>query len=142
MGHRAVVEQSGVIAYRIGASGVEVLLVSNRRGTRWVVPKGNLEDGLSAAESAGKEAAEEAGAVGFVDEFPVGSYRYEKGGRIHEVALYPMRVMRLRSVWEEKGERERVWAPAEEAARVVAWEGLGEAIEAFGAMVGAVEAAA
>jgi phosphohistidine phosphatase len=120
-----------VIPFRIEADGVRVLLVSSRSGKRWVVPKGNLEIGLTPSESAGKEAAEEAGAVGFVDDAPVGTFRYRKRGRVHEVALYPMRVMRLRPVWDEMDSRQRVWVRAEEAPGLVGNEALGACLSAM-----------
>lgn len=141
MSTTTVVRQAGVIPFRVDADGVRILLVSSRSGKRWVVPKGNLEDDLTPAESAGKEAAEEAGAVGFVDEYAVGSFRYRKRGRDYEVELYPMRVMRLRPVWDEMGDRERRWVRADEAARVVGNEGLGACLRAIGEWA-AVEAAA
>lgn len=131
MASRAVVRQAGVIPYRIESDGVRVLLVSSRSGKRWVVPKGNLEVGLTPSESAGKEAAEEAGAVGFVDDVPVGTFRYRKRGRVHEVALYPMRVMRLRPVWDEMDSRKRVWVRAEDAARAVDNAALGACLSAL-----------
>ncbi len=141
MGSRAVVRQAGVIPFRVDEDGVRVLLVRSRSGKRWVVPKGNLEAGLTPPESAGKEAAEEAGIVGVVDEFPVGSFRYRKRGRAHEVALYPMRVMRLRAVWEEMHERERAWVRAQDAPDVVENAGLGTCLSAV-ADWACVEAAA
>lgn len=119
-----------------------VLLVTSRSGKRWVAPKGNLEDGLTGAESAAKEALEEAGAVGFADEGSVGRYRYWKGGSEHEVEMFPMVVQRLRRAWEEMGERERVWARVDIAAGMVEHSGLAECILGIEELVGAMEVAA
>ena len=142
MGSKCVVRQAGVIPYRVRGEGVEVLLVSRRGGRGWVVPKGHVEDGLSAPESARNEALEEAGAVGIVEEPPVGWYRYRKRGRDYEVALYAMEVVRLRPVWMEMEERERAWARVEEAAGIVAYDGLAECLRAVGEWVGVESAAA
>jgi 8-oxo-dGTP pyrophosphatase MutT (NUDIX family) len=58
--------QSGVLPYRVTAGKVEVLLVTSTRRKRWIAPKGWIALGLSAAESAAKEALEEAGVSGHV----------------------------------------------------------------------------
>jgi phosphohistidine phosphatase len=65
--------QSAVIPYRRGPSGLEVLLVTSRKGTRWVLPKGVVEPDLSPAASAAKEALEEAGVRGPIDDEPLGA---------------------------------------------------------------------
>jgi phosphohistidine phosphatase len=62
-----IYRQSAVIAYRRRPRGVEVLLITSRKGTRWVLPKGVVEPGLSPATSAAKEALEEAGVRGTVN---------------------------------------------------------------------------
>lgn len=142
MACRAVIRQSGAIPFRVMGGRVFVLLVTSRRGRRWIVPKGNLESGLGASASAAKEALEEAGVAGVVIDRAVGRYRYRKRGRVHEVELYPMEVVRLRGVWEEMDERERVWVRAEEAPGVVAHAGLGECIAAVGEMAGGAAGAA
>jgi phosphohistidine phosphatase len=136
-GSRSVVRQSGVIPYRVMGGEVFVLLVTSRSGKRWLVPKGHVEDGLTGAESAQKEAIEEAGAVGFAFDGAVGKYRYEKRGKVHEVELFPMEVVRLRGAWEEMHERERMWMRADEAAGMVEHKGLGSCLRALGEMAGA-----
>lgn len=141
-GSRSVVRQSGVIPFRVMGGEVFVLLVTSRSGKRWVVPKGHVEEGLTGAESAQKEAIEEAGAVGFAFERAVGSYRYRKRGRVHEVELYPMQVVRLRGVWEEMHERERMWVRADEAAGAVEHGELKECLCAVGEMASAAVGAA
>ena len=56
--------QSAVIPYRKRPNGLEVLLVTSRKGTRWVLPKGVVEPGMTPAASAAREALEEAGIRG------------------------------------------------------------------------------
>lgn len=48
--------QSGVIPYRWQQEELQVLLITNRRNRRWVIPKGIVEPELSPAASAVKEA--------------------------------------------------------------------------------------
>ena len=98
----------------------EVLLVSSRKKTRWVVPKGIQEPDLSAAESAAKEAWEEAGARGEVDPSPLGQYQYEKWGGVCTVDVFAMRVTELvgDEHWEES-HRDRKWMSPKAAANVL-----------------------
>ncbi len=83
--------QSAVLPYRILDGRVEILLVSSRRKKRWVLPKGVVEPGLSAVESAVKEAWEEAGLEGLAASQTVGSYRYEKWGESAQCKSSPCR---------------------------------------------------
>ncbi len=111
-------EQSGVIAYRDRPSGRQVLLVSSRGRRRWVIPKGVREPGLSAAESAAKEALEEAGVTGSTAPKPVGRYSYPKWGGICTVEVYALAVEKELSEWPESF-RERSWlSPAKAAEQV------------------------
>ena len=57
-----------------------------------MVPKGIHDPGLTAQESAAKEALEEAGARGTVDAHSLGSYSQEKWGATTQVEVYPMQV--------------------------------------------------
>jgi ADP-ribose pyrophosphatase YjhB (NUDIX family) len=84
--------QSAVIPYRRGPSGLEVLLVTSRKGTRWVLPKGVVEPDLSPAASAANEALEEAGVSGAIDAEPLGTDQYRKWGGICTVQVFAMEV--------------------------------------------------
>lgn len=107
--------QSAVVPYRQGAGGVEVLLVTSRKGKRWVLPKGVVDPGLSPAESAAKEAEEEAGVRGPVDPRALGSYRYRKWGGVCTVEVFAMAVEEEATAWPEAGFRRRRWLPADQA---------------------------
>lgn len=111
-------KQSAVIPYREGPQGVEILLVTNRRRQRWIVPKGVVEPFMSAAESARKEAVEEAGVEGEVDTNPLGRYQYLKWGGTCSVEVFPMRVTNQFPTWEESF-RDRRWFSVAEAAAVL-----------------------
>ena len=107
--------QSAVLPYRILDGRVEILLVSSRRKKRWVLPKGVVEPGLSAVDSAVKEAWEEAGLEGLAASHAVGTYRYEKWGGVCTVQVFPLQVERLSESWPEST-RDRRWFASEEAA--------------------------
>lgn len=100
--------QSAVIPYRQGPSGLEVLLITSRKQRHWIIPKGIVEQDLDAAESAAKEAFEEAGIAGRVLPDPIGSYAYEKWGGTCRVEVYAMRVDEVLESWPEAF-RTRQW---------------------------------
>lgn len=96
-----------------------VCLVTSRTGRRWVLPKGRIERGQTAAEAARAEAWEEAGLLGEPDPDPVGSYLYRKFDRDHRVTVFVLPVTEVRDVYPEAGLRRREWVtPAEAADRV------------------------
>ena len=117
-GHR-VIRQSGVIPYRIRRGAIEVLLVTNSAGTRWLVPKGHVDAGLTPRQSAIKEAFEEAGIIGVPQELPIGSFEYVKRARRRVVDLYPMEVSTVLNSWPERSFRKRRWVPLPRAAHLV-----------------------
>lgn len=82
--------QSGVIAVREGDEEIQVLLITSSKGERWVIPKGVVEPGLSPAESAAKEAWEEAGPRGTLHPEPLGSCRYPNWGGWCSVEVFGM----------------------------------------------------
>ncbi|MCP4328398.1 MAG: NUDIX domain-containing protein [Alphaproteobacteria bacterium] len=114
-----IYRQSAVLPYRQGAKGLEVLLVTSRKGSCWVLPKGIVEPGLTAAESAVKEAREEAGVDGPVGTEDFGRYRYKKWGGTCTVEVFPMEVRSEMDDWPESDMRQREWMTVSEAARRV-----------------------
>lgn len=111
-------QQSAVLPYRYDRGSLEILMITSRRRKRWVLPKGVIEPDLTPAESAVKEAFEEAGIEGDLAPEPLGSYRYEKWGGICSVAVFAMAVSSTYDSWPESY-RSRHWLdPDEAAARV------------------------
>lgn len=108
--------QSSVIPYRIKDGKAEILLVKSSKQKHWVVPKGISEPWLTRQTSAAKEALEEAGVIGEVEEASLGGYTYEKWGAECSVEVYPMQVKQLLSEdeWEES-HRGREWLSPEKA---------------------------
>ena len=112
--------QSGVIAFRTRSEGlIEVLLVTSRSGKRWVIPKGIVEEELTARQSAASEALEEAGVVGVLSAEPIGSFRYRKWKGVCHVEVFLMRVDELLDTWLESSFRTRRWLAPEVAAGMV-----------------------
>lgn len=109
--------QSAVIPFRESSQGTEFLVISSSKKNHWVVPKGIQDPGLTAQESAAKEAYEEAGIRGEVLDSSLGRYIVEKWGATCEVDVYPMRVNEVIDTdeWEES-HRERQWLSADFAA--------------------------
>jgi 8-oxo-dGTP pyrophosphatase MutT (NUDIX family) len=111
--------QSGVVAVRVRDGAPQVLLVTSAGGKRWVIPKGIVEQGHSAASSAAKEAWEEAGATGRISRRMLGRYRYEKWNGVCTVLVYRLDVEELHRTWPEAHVRRRKWlTPAAAAKRV------------------------
>jgi 8-oxo-dGTP pyrophosphatase MutT (NUDIX family) len=109
------VRQAGAIPTRNG----RVCLVTSRSGLRWVIPKGMIDPGHTAATAAVAEAWEEAGLTGELSPDPVGTYAYQKNGLTLVVTVFRLAVATEASDWPERGERRREWlTPAAAADRV------------------------
>jgi 8-oxo-dGTP pyrophosphatase MutT (NUDIX family) len=111
------------VCYRIGARGVEFLLVRTRGG-RWIFPKGGVVPGLTHAQSAALEAFEEAGVHGRIEEIPFARYRHGKSessqrqtrsGTTKPVVAHLCEVSHLERPQEEN--RKPTWFSAEKAKR-------------------------
>lgn len=122
--------QYAALPWRVGRSGaLEVLLVTSRRRGRWILPKGWPAAGRSAAQSAAREAFEEAGVIGRPGSEPVGSYtcaalRDDGSVEPRDVVVFGLQVNGTLHDWPEKGRRRRAWWPVGEAAELVGEPGL------------------
>lgn len=110
-----VYRQSAVLPYRQGNGHPEVLLITSRKGTRWVLPKGIVEPGLTPQESAAKEGREEAGVEGETWDSSLGSYSYKKWGGTCKVAVFAMEVTEEWDTWPEAKLRRRAWFALDQA---------------------------
>jgi phosphohistidine phosphatase len=112
--------QSSVIPYRVREDRLEILVVMSSKRKHWVVPKGVSDPATTLQASAAKEAFEEAGVEGEVDETALGSYQYEKWGAECTVQVYPMRVTRIldEQSWEES-HRGREWITPSQAMKQI-----------------------
>ena len=76
---------------------------SSRR--RWVIPKGIIDPGQTAGETALQEAWEEAGLTGVLKPEPLGSFLYEKYGGTCHVTVFLMTVTDAAEDWPERALR-------------------------------------
>jgi 8-oxo-dGTP pyrophosphatase MutT (NUDIX family) len=117
-------------AAAIPLQGKKTCLVTSRSGKRWVIPKGLIDPGKTAAEIALQEAWEEAGLVGLISPEPVGSYFYQKYGGTCHVTVFLLQVTQAADNWPERSIRERAWLSAAEAASRLEDAGLRELVQA------------
>jgi 8-oxo-dGTP pyrophosphatase MutT (NUDIX family) len=125
--------QSGVVPFRRGTDGPEVLLITSRTSKRWIIPKGVVEPELTAAESALGEAFEEAGLKGRVVGPPLGSFTYAKWEGTCTVEVFAMAVDEIRDDWPERKERRRRWLSLAAAAGLADDAAVGDLIRLLGA---------
>lgn len=125
--------QVATIPFTVRPDGrTQVLLLTSRETRRWVIPKGWPMHGMKPAETAAREAFEEAGVLGaIVGKRPVGTYHYSKrlaGGEevLCAVDVFLLRVERQVEQWPEQGQRELRWVDPEQAAEMVLEGGLAE----------------
>lgn len=105
--------RSGAAPYLIEPDGtVYVMLVTPVGGGQWILPKGNIERGMTGRESAEKEAREEAGVIGECENFLLGVSRFKNEQFIE---IYPMKIRKILKEWDEFGQRSRFLFPLEEA---------------------------
>jgi len=113
--------QSGVLAYRRLQNGrIEILLVSKSRSKNWGIPKGKIKAHLSFAQNAAKEAFEEAGIRGCIQERSAGSFRILKRVLdrkvVAEVWVHLLEVTETAKKWPEMSKRLVKWCSCREAA--------------------------
>jgi phosphohistidine phosphatase len=99
--------QSAVIPYYKENGRLSVVLITTKKKKKWTLPKGIVEPHLSAPESARREAYEEAGIEGCLDDRLFGRFEYKKWGGTCAVRVFLMKVTRFLSSWPEGGERVR-----------------------------------
>jgi 8-oxo-dGTP pyrophosphatase MutT (NUDIX family) len=135
---QAAQPQYGALPYRFAkAVGLEILLVTSRRTRRWIIPKGWPIKGMKPAESAAREAYEEAGVRGTIARKAIGAFIYEKllddesGAVPCEVSVFPLRVKRQLKTWPEQNEREIRWFNPRDAGSLVEEDELRRLIDGF-----------
>lgn len=127
--------QAAALPWRLGNSGIEIMLITSRRRGRWILPKGWPEGNERLCDAAAREAFEEAGLSGSVSMHEFGRYDYLKaaphGALACQVSVFPLQVIEISDRWKEYGQRERQWMGASEAAASVAEPELRALIAAF-----------
>jgi 8-oxo-dGTP pyrophosphatase MutT (NUDIX family) len=121
---QVIYPQAAALPFRYIDEGLEILLITSRKGKRWIIPKGLLEEGLSPVELAAKEAWEEAGISGNISMQSLGEYEYEKWNGVCRVNVFSLCVLNVLDTWPEDSFRFRKWFPADEAVGLVEHDGL------------------
>jgi len=115
---------------------MRVLLITSLGTRRWIIPKGNIDPGMTARESAEIEAFEEAGVTGHLAPDSIGSFTYEKirndEALLHDVKVFPLEVREMLDRYPESEKRERQWMTPAEAAEAVQEEDLKKILKRFG----------
>jgi 8-oxo-dGTP pyrophosphatase MutT (NUDIX family) len=127
--------QSAVIPFWVDNGDVKIALVTSRKRKRWILPKGIIEEHMAAADSAAKEALEEAGVRGVVFKKSLGSYTYEKWGGICTVEVFPMAVDEILEEWLESDFRKRKIVSLKEAVKLLEDKPLKKMIKKLGTMI-------
>jgi len=110
------VPQSGALCLTDGG----IVLVTNKSGTRWVIPKGHLEaEDPNPAFRAEMEAWEEAGVTGTARTESIGEYPYQKRGGDYRVTVFLIPYCTLHDSWPEQHQRRRVVVSLKQAAEMV-----------------------
>ena len=127
LGRRPPALQVGALCLQ--AETGSVLLVTSRGTGRWIIPKGWPMDGRSVGGAALREAWEEAGVRGEVEETAFGRYSYDKKltrglSAPVEVQVHLVRVEGLDKNFPERKQRQRRWFTPDEAAGLVDEAGL------------------
>jgi phosphohistidine phosphatase len=111
--------QAGAIPFRIVDDHIEFCLITNSRGNQWIFPKGIIDPGETPAETALKEAYEEAGLRGTIVGPPLGTYEYSKWDTSLQVTVLLMHVSAAEADWPEANCRVRRWASRPEARKLI-----------------------
>lgn len=131
-------QQVAALVYRRAKDGLQVLVITSRGTGRWIIPKGWPQVGRTFAETALREAYEEAGVRGEVAETPIGSYGYCKldlpPERINQftVAVFAVRFTGQEKNWPEREQRQCEWVSPVEAANRVEEPELKQILRTFG----------
>lgn len=121
--------QYGALPYTILDGQLVVLLITSRGRGKWIFPKGGQIAGMTPWDSAAREAYEEAGVIGEIEQTPIGRYFLpvnDERPKPIEVDVFPLRVTGQREDWTEQGQRYRHWAVLAEARRLITHDGLAD----------------
>lgn len=133
---RGVRTQFGALCWRRRGDEIQVLLVTSLRRKRWIIPKGWPQDRATPVKVAMTEAWEEAGVEGTAKATCLGIFSYNKIVTARQVApcvvaIFPMRVKKLRRDFPEASQRKRKWFSLAKAAKLVSEPELAAIIKRF-----------
>ncbi len=122
------IAQASAIPYRFRDGALEYLLITTRKG-KWIFPKGIIDPGEAAHQTAIKESHEEAGVRGRIAGPPIGGYTYKKWDAECEVTVFLLEVEFEDPHWLEGDERQRAWFRIEDARAVIKRKKLARMLE-------------
>jgi 8-oxo-dGTP pyrophosphatase MutT (NUDIX family) len=105
-------EVAAAVCYRPHHGRTEFLLVRTSDGTKWTFPKGHVEQGEDPSQAAAREAREEAGVDGVVQQQPFTYYLYPAGsgrGVEHRVPAFLFEVKSQAQPNRDERFREPQW---------------------------------
>ncbi|MBS3807366.1 MAG: NUDIX hydrolase [Bacteroidales bacterium] len=123
--------QSAVIPYLWNKGQVKVMLITTQKKKKWTLPKGIIEPGLSPPRSAAREAYEEAGVLGEVDEELFDHFEYDKWGGTCHVQVFLMEITELLDQWPEQYQRSRKLVDACMAPQLIGRESIRPVLRRF-----------
>lgn len=115
MTNAEIPQQAAAVAVRRRGETLETCVIRKKDARHWGVPKGLIDPGDTAEETALNEAIEEAGIRGRLLGPPLGTYSYRKWETNLVVVVYVMQVFVEHSDWLEAPFRERRWVSLDEA---------------------------
>ncbi len=102
-------KQSAAVPFRVVEGKIWILLISNNSGDKWVIPKGIVDRNLKPAESAAKEAFEEAGVKGKLLKPALGRYKMKKWDGKCRIKVFLLLAEEVLDNWPEESYRKRTW---------------------------------
>ncbi|KAJ3694848.1 hypothetical protein LUZ60_000225 [Juncus effusus] len=117
------------IGSRIDQS-IEVLVISSQKGHGMMFPKGGWENDESIDQAVTREALEEAGIEGTLEN-KLGKWNYisKRYGTVYESIMYGLNVTKEHPQWPEMNSRKRRWVSVQEAREGCQTKWMREALE-------------
>ncbi|MBA0726736.1 hypothetical protein Golax_002544 [Gossypium laxum] len=118
-------------------SRISVLMISTPNRDDLVFPKGGWEDDETVNEAACREALEEAGVKGILDEEPLGVWEFRSKSKQNSCSLeggcrgymFALEVTEELDSWAEQSTYKRQWVSPEEAYKLCRYDWMSEALE-------------
>lgn len=116
----AKIAQAGAVVFKSHRESLRVLLVKARKNPKvWIFPKGHIEAGETAAQTALREAREEAGVTAEILT-RVGALEFESGEDMVHVDYF---LVRWRADVQSDEDRERRWCTLDDATDRLTFDG-------------------
>ncbi|XP_010942334.1 nudix hydrolase 12, mitochondrial isoform X2 [Elaeis guineensis] len=118
---------------------LEVLMISSPNRADLVFPKGGWENDETVGEAACREALEEAGVRGIINETLLGEWTFRSKSRQNscslegtcKVQMFALEVTEELPCWPEQASHERKWVSARDAFKLCRYEWMREALHEF-----------